>query len=203
MPAWLKIVLAVLVVAPGFQKYVLGPLLRRRSRRLLKSSKPIAIAALRPAELATIAGVVAARDAMLTSPVGRQACIGFRTSIDYRPSHGAGEVWLPAALREACGSFSVTDDSGTATVEGPLRLELDIDDGAWANLPATAYAFLEETAGPSALANVGDHPLRFQEALLKPGDRVIVVGRATSQPGQIRGSSDEPVVVADVEPAMD
>jgi hypothetical protein len=203
MPVWLKVILVVLAsalaAAPGFYTYIIRPRLRSPSRRRLERSKTVAIATLQSGQLARITGVVAAREPTLTSPVGRQACIGFRTSIDQKPSNSAGDVWLTVARREACGSFSITDDSGTSTVEGPFRFELDTDDSAWANLPATAYAFLEEQSGPAALKSIGDLPLRFTEALLKPGDRVSLLGRSTSEANDIRGSSEEPVVIVDAE----
>jgi len=202
MPLLLKIVLIVVcVAAPAFFQYVVAPRLRNRPRLLLGRRKSTAIAALKDGEQAKITGVVAAREALLTSPVGGHACIGYQTSIDQKPSGGAGEVWLPAVGRTACGSFSVTDVSGTAVVDGPFRLELDVDDGAWSDLPPTVFSLLEEVGGPSALRSVRDGQTRFQEALLKPGDRVSVLGRATMDldPGlkQIRGTAEEPVVIID------
>ena len=196
MPVWLKITLLVLVAAQVAYAYV-RPRLRSGARRQLEKNKPTAIAALRSGELETIAGVVAARGAMLTSPVGGKACIGFWTSVDHKPSHGAGEVWLPVARREACGPFTVTDASGTVVVEGSLRLELDPADSAWANLPSAVYSFLEQQ-GLSDTAFLGDNPVRFQEAVLKPGDRVRVRGRL-SVTGSIRGSSTDPVEIIDDE----
>jgi hypothetical protein len=195
MPLWLKVILVVFVTGQGAYVY-LRPRLQSRARRRLQNSKATAIGALRPGESACIAGVVAARDATLTSPVGRKACIGFWTTIDQKPSHGAGEVWVPMARREACGAFTVTDEAGTAVVEGPFRLDLDPDDSAWPNLPPAAYSFLEQEQGASAAGVGGDHPLRFQEAVLVPGDRVKVFGRASAR-DRIRGSSDDPIVVVD------
>jgi hypothetical protein len=212
-PLWLKIIAIVFVAAPGFYHYVVAPRLRSRSRRLLDRTRTTAIAALREGELAKIAGVVAAREALVTSPVGEHPCIGFRLSIDQRPSKGAGEIWIPVVVRTACGSFSVTDDTGTVVVEGPFRIDLDPDDSAWANLPPAVFSLLEEAAGPSALKSIGDEQTRFQEALLKPGDRIRVLGRPTLEIdpagrgssrdpprlNHIRGTGEEPVVIADEE----
>lgn len=194
MPVWLTISLLVLVTAQMVYAYV-SPRMRSGVRREIERHKPIAIATLRRGERARITGVVAARDALLTSPVGRKACIGFRTSVDSKPSQGAGEIWGPVTRREACGSFTVKDDTGTAIVEGPFRFDVDPDDSAWASFPPTLYTFLEEQGASGA---VGDNPMRFQEALLVPGDRVSVLGHVAAV-DRIRGSSDEPVLVVDEE----
>jgi len=103
----------------------------------------------------------------------------------------------------------LTDDSGTAIVEGPFEFELDPDDGAWANLPPEVYAILDEAK--VSLTELGsDRQFRFQEALLKAGDRISVLGRPTLEvdPGtgsrrtpprlfHIRAMDDDPVVLAD------
>ena len=187
------IVFGVFAAAPGFYWYVLRSRLRDRPRRLLRRRKSTAIAALKEGEEAKITGVVAAREDLLRSPIGGHACIGFQTSIDHRPSGSAGEVWLSIWGRTACSSFSVTDETGTAVVEGPFSLELDVDDGAWSDMPPAVFQLLEEAYAQYFLRTSGDARMRFQEALLKSGDRVSVLGHTTIKlDPAARGSYREP-----------
>src|SRR5262245_34398956 len=119
--------------------------------------------------------------------------------------------------REACGAFTLTDDTGTAVIKGPFLIELDFDDcavakvpphGARANLPPAVYSLLEE-------ARMGWvwswERIRYQEGLLKPGDLLSVLGRASleidpagrgsywepSMLHHIKGSEGEPVIIVD------
>jgi hypothetical protein len=209
------VILAVVMGAPGFYFYVVMPRLRSPERRLLDRTKPTRIAALEEGKLARITGVVAPREGLLRSPVGGHPCIGYSMEIATKASSSAGEPWLPLLARRDCKAFSLTDDSGTAVVEGPFEFELDPDDGAWTNLPPQVYAMLDE-AKVSLTQFRGDRDFRFQEALLKAGDRINVLGRATLQVDSatsslrtpprlyhVRGTADDPVVLADeADPAL-
>jgi hypothetical protein len=186
-----------------------APNKRKQLRRQLGKIEPIAIAALPQRELARIVGIVAAREALLPSRLGREPCIGYGIAIETRYQDGNWQTVLTTA---DCESFVVTDDSETVVVEPPLVIALDPYDGAWTNLPegvlnTPAHKLLQEVGwSPGPL----DGEMRCQEVVLRPGDRVSVVGRATLEidPGgrgsfrsppmlnHIRGSDEEPVVVA-------
>lgn len=124
-------------------------------------------------------------------------------------------TWLTIFKSADCGAFLVTDDSGTAAVEGPIAIALDPADAAWTNLPGgvlitPAHKLLHDVA----VARVGDdlagRYIRCQEALLRPGDRVSVFGLASMEVDpagratlrdppmlhHITGSEDAPVIVA-------
>jgi hypothetical protein len=195
----------------GFRRWAAERKLRA-ARRAVKEMKATAIAALREGELAKVTGVVSSRDPLLTSAVGRQACVGYSVIVETRGI--IVEPWRLLAERKTCATFSIADDSGTAVVEGPFLLALEPDDAAWANLPVSVHALLWEELGKIASAYTGgENELHFQEALLMPGDRVSVVGCAAMEidPAgrgsyrdppmlfHIRGSEDEPVVIADEE----
>ena len=140
-----------------------------------------------------------------------------------------GGAWRPILKSAACRAFMVTDDSGMAVVEGPVAIAEDLDEGAWMRLPTSA--FRQDLGGTWGSLRIGiqadgirplgqDGPqeslwgwsedLRYQEVLLKPGDRVSVLGRATMQVNpagnasfrdppvlnHITGSEDAPVIVA-------
>jgi hypothetical protein len=198
---------------------------RRAVHRTLEGASPAAIEALPQGELTRITGVVAPRDALLTSPIGRQPCIGYSSVIE--EMHVA---WRPILKSAACRAFIVTDDSGRAVVEGPVAIAEDLDEGAWMALPTSV--FRQDPGGTwgslraSVFKRMGFKPvgedgpreslwgwsedLRYQEVLLKPGDRVSVLGRAKMQVdpaghasfrdapmlNHITGSEDAPVVVA-------
>ena len=142
-----------------------------------------------------------------------------------------GGAWGPILKSAACGPFIVTDDSGTAVVEGRVAIAEDLDEGAWMALPTSVFKQDPGdgnwgTLPASILKRMGFKPVgengvgedlfgesqdfRCQEVLLKPGDRVSVLGRATMQVdpagnasfrdppmlNHITGSEDAPVIVA-------
>jgi hypothetical protein len=199
---------------------VYGPRLQRayarRPERALKRMKTTAIVALKRDEPAKITGVVSPRDDLMTSPISGHPCIGFKlvvegnepfltpSSYDVMPE---GRHLL--AQREVCGVFTLTDDTGTAVIEGPCRLGLE---AAWAALAPSVIARLVGKMGPAAPGDALRYTrLRFQEALLLPGDRVSVGGRPVMQPdpaapasyrerpmvNHIRGTAEEPVLLID------
>ena len=221
---WGVLILVALASVLAYQRWAAASQ-RRALHRTLEGGSPAAIEALPQGELTRITGVVAPRDALLTSPIGRQACIGYSSVIE--KMHVA---WQPILKAAACRAFIVTDDSGTAVVEGPVAFAEDLDEGAWMGLPTSV--FRQDLGGTwgslraSVFKRMGFKPvgedgpresvwgwsedLRCQEVLLKPGDRVSVLGRATMQvdPAErasfrdppmlnhITGSEDEPVIVA-------
>ncbi|HEY7376803.1 MAG TPA: hypothetical protein VIF57_31890 [Polyangia bacterium] len=196
---------------------VLGTWLEQRGRRsprlAIEQRRITAIAALREGEAARIRGVVAAREPLLTSAIGGQPCVGFRATINEK-AHDPPEGWSPLVSRERWSSFLVTDETGTVVVEGRLEVLLDPDDGGF-DLPPAAYALLEEDQ--VRMRDLwGPRSFRFQERLLRVGDRVSVVGRPSpvSEPARrdsprepsrqhvMRGLPYEPVVVMDDDEAI-
>jgi hypothetical protein len=179
----------------------------------LESSRPTAIAALVEGELARITGVGAPRGALLTSPLGHEPCIGYSTVIEER-DHLNG-TWRRVFTSAHCGPFLVTDESGTAAVDGPVFITLDPADAAWTNLPGgvlitPAHKLLHEVASSRVGDDLAGREIRCQEVLVRPGERVNVFGRARMEvdpagPASLRdppmlnhitGSEDAPVVVA-------
>ena len=192
--------------------------LARRRERALKAMKTTAIAALKLDQPAKITGVVSPRAELLTSPISGRPCIGFKVVIE-----GNEPVFTPSnydvtpegrhllVQREACGVFTLTDDTGTAVIEGPYRIGLE---PAWADLPPSVFARLQEKLGVAVPGDALRYTrLRFQQALLMPGDRVSVGGRPVMEAdpaarasyrerpmvNHIRGTAQEPVLIIDEE----
>ena len=186
-----------------------APAARGLSRRAIEQRESTSVAALEEGGSAKIRGVVAAREPLLRSPVSGRACIGYRVTIHQR-REGHAEDGVLVLRREAWPSFLLTDDTGTAAVEGPFAILLDPDDGAWTNLPPSVYALLEEAEVPL------EREFLFRETLLAPGDRVAVVGRPSLEIDPVgrgsfrapprlyvlRGSEEDPVAVVDDEPPI-
>jgi hypothetical protein len=218
---WIPMASFVLATA-GFLAIRGARVAARRSQRLLGRMKTTAIAALKPDERAKITGVVAARDELLTAPISGQPCIAFQVVIEGREpflvfsgappvtSEGLHE-WV---RREACGAFTLTDDTGTAVIEGPCLLALEPDDAAYTDLPPSVFALLQDEVGPTKASKYArGSAMRFREAVLKPGDRVSVLGRARMELdpagrgsyreapmlNHITGTTKEPVTIIDVE----
>jgi hypothetical protein len=185
-----------------------------RARRALGKVKATSIAELEEGAVGRVTGVVAALEAPQASPIAGQPCIGYHVVISERPSGGSGETWLPVVIRQHCQPFALRDDTGEAVCEGPFLIDVAPADGAWAGLPPAVYALLEEATVSMSGPFGRDKEFRFTEALLKPGDRVTIVGRATHdldprgrsqgsrQPPtawHLQGSDKQPVLIADAE----
>ena len=144
---------------------------RKRARRALEGVRDTPIRDLADGSRARVTGTVAPLHALQPSPVDQRPCIGFRlvvgTAIRGDPSNGFSQV----LTRESCQPFSIADETGTAIVEGPFMIGLDVDDSSWTDLPPTLFKLLEDAGVPSSLTN-----FRFSEAFLLPGDRVTVLG---------------------------
>jgi hypothetical protein len=189
-----------LVVLP-----VVGTYLERRQarrvglRRSIARMKTTAIAALREGERAKVCGVVAAREPLVTSPISGRACVGYRVVID-DTSHDPTLIWDPVVSREDWPPFLVTDETGTVAVQGPLEMLVWPSNGGQ-NLPPSAYELLAAD-GVRMRDLLRPRTFWFRETMLKVGDRVRVVGRAspwTDAAGRrtLSGSWDEPTVVLD------
>ena len=181
---------------------------RKAARRPIERRATTTIAGLREGEQTKIRGVVAAREALLTSPIGGRTCIGYRAIID-DVTHDPAFVWTPLVSREAWPSFLVEDETGTVAVQGAVEILVDPSDSG-ENLPSRVYDLLaEDKVRMKDLWRA--RRFWFRETLLKVGDRVSVVGRPTLEidpAGQgsfrepprlyvMRGTRDEPVVVID------
>lgn len=217
MPGFVIFFLGMLVVGVGtavIGRSVSSERRREAFKRALEARTTTAIAALREGEPAKIRGVVTAREPLLTSPVGGRTCVGYGVVI----VDGAreGDQAIAVVRRQAWQSFLVTDGTGVAAVEGPVTVLVDPADGwsvnlPWNDLPSGAQALLkEDKVRLKELFGIA-RTFRFQETLLKVGDRVTVIGRPSleidpagrgfqREPPRLavlRGTPWEPVTVAD------
>lgn len=184
---------AVALAAPP----VVAALRRRTQWHAIKSAKAVAIASLPQGQLAKITGTIAPRGALLTSAINSKACIGYCVALE---TVTGDRPWQRVLSLMECGSFYVTDESGTALVEEPIVIVRPAG-AAWETPPRSAWP---RTKGER---------IRCQEMLLRPGDQVSVLGRATMEidpagrgsyrePPMVphmRGSDKDPVIVANAD----
>jgi hypothetical protein len=176
MGGWLTLLLLLTGVAVNVP-IVVGAYRRRARWHTLKRAKAVAIASLPPGERAMITGVIAARGELLTSALGQQPCIGYSAAVQ---TALGDNPWTSVLASVECSSFYVTDESGTAVVEEPIVIARN-PGAAWEVPPTSAWPVI-----------VGER-IRSQEMLLRPGDRVSVLGRATMEIDPAgRGSYREP-----------
>jgi hypothetical protein len=176
-----------------------------RFGRGLTRARRILIANVKEGERVRVTGTVSALAPLYTSPIGERDCIGFRLDVE-RVDGGYPTVFE----RQACGSFSITDDTGAISVDGPFLLGLP----ATGDLSTMRPRLLEllQAAGAPRLELASYRGFAFREVLLIPGDRVSVVGRAFLEPDpaapaagfrspslalRLSGSVSEPVVIVD------
>jgi hypothetical protein len=162
-----------------------------------------------------IAGRVRAHGPLLRAPVSQRPCVAF----DFVAESESSEEDL--RLREV-GAFVVVDPSGEALVEpqGSFALDLAVDRAGGKGLlerrndeEIGRLRALLDSAGISPSRLLGrDYSCRFREAILAVGDLVHVHGQArreVSPDGErrserappekvvIRGTAEQPVVIAD------
>lgn len=189
---------------------------KRRARRELTRVQETKLSELRDGERARVTGIARATLETTTSPIGQRSCIGFHVVVEEKASSGAGANWHTLLVRSHCLPFGLVDGEAEAVVEGPFDLGLDCDDrgDVWANLPPTLFAMLEEARIPLTGTFGRDKEFRFREALLRPGDRVSVLGRLSVEPNpsgrrenprgtplqrRVSGSETQPVVIGDAD----
>jgi hypothetical protein len=164
-----------LVAAVGFASYLhlkwRDP--RRRARRAIRTLPSTPIGEIEDGARVRVTGIVAAHRETTTAPISGRPCIGYRLVVDQTTNAGPE----PVLVREQCDPFWISDGSGRALVEGPTMFGVEPDE-PWSNLPRSHHRMLEEA--DVSLRGSFDTFREFQytEAILAPGDRVTVLGRA-------------------------
>jgi len=163
------------VAAVGFVSYLhlkwRDP--RRRARRVLRTMPSTPIARVEDGARVRVTGIVAAYRETTTAPVSGRPCIGFRLVVDQTTNAGPE----PVLVREQCDAFWIADGSGRALVEGPSLFGVEPDE-PWSNLPPSLYRMLEEAEVSLRGSFDTFREFQYTEAILAPGDRVNVIGRA-------------------------
>jgi hypothetical protein len=186
---------------------------QRRARRVLERARCKRLCDVRDGDRVRLTGVVRRRRETVVSPVTGRACVGFRYVIEAR---AAGGDWSVVAEESRCVPFGLVDEGVEATVEGPFLFGLDFDDrgDVWANLPPGLFGVLERARVPLTGPLGGEKELRFREAVLRPGDRIMALGavsivvdpagrreelRGPPLARKIRGTLADPVALADAD----
>ena len=182
-----------------------------QARRMVARERNVPIVSVEQGARVKVTGVVSAIEPLMDSPIDRQPCIGFRLVTIGLYGRGDNQPGDGTARREtvetsACARFAIEDDTGTAYIEGPFLVGLDLD-GEW-SVPITQFS--HEVVQRFQLS--GAWAFVYREGRLTAGDRVSVVGRASMEVDPagarvgdrsppvltiLRGSTDEPVIVAD------
>jgi hypothetical protein len=142
-----------------------------------------------------IGGVARELDPMLTSPVAGCACVAFRLVIE-EPG------WHPVLDRARCVRFLVVDGDVAVRVEGPFRVLLqttyewdfgnDVQrriarvigadrlagEGTFSEVPPAGPVPATTPTARTATDEIYCQNYRYFEALIRPGDRVVVEGFA-------------------------
>jgi hypothetical protein len=188
---------------------------KRRARRALEHARTKRLGEVQEGERVGITGVARRLKRTLVSPVTGRSCLGYRFVIEER-----SEGWTTAVERSNCVPFGLVAEGVEATVEGPFLFGLDFDDrgDVWANLPPGLFRVLEEAGVSLSGPFGGEKEFRFREAVLRPDDRISVLGRVSIEVDRsgsreafralpirriIRGSARELVALADADDELD
>jgi len=166
------IVVAGLAVAVGLIRSMQP---ENHARWALGRAKNTPIAELKHGEWARVTGVVSAIAPITTSPVGDHGCVGFRLEV----TRTNRRLFAVVMRREACEAFSISDETGKAHVDGPFFLGIDF--GPVMTLPPHRLKVIEQ-AGVPVSGILLQPQFGYQEALLRPGDRVSVFGLVFLEP---------------------
>jgi hypothetical protein len=186
---------------------------RRRARRELERAPGKRLWDVRDGDRCRVTGLVRRLRDTVTSPVTGRRCLGFRYVIEER---GSGGDWHVVAQQSQCVAFELVDEGVEAVVEGPFLFGLDFDDrgDVWSNLPPGLFGVLESARVPLSGPLGGEKEFRFREAVLRPDDRITVLGgvsievdhagrrqelRGPPLARKIRGTPREPVALADAD----
>ncbi|HVU52300.1 MAG TPA: hypothetical protein VHL80_16515 [Polyangia bacterium] len=186
---------------------------RRRARRALERAPGKRLWDVRDGDRCRVTGLVRRLRETVTSPVTGRRCLGFLYVIEER---GAGGDWHVVAQQSSCVPFELVDEGVEAVVEGPFLFGLDFDDrgDVWANLPPGLFGVLEHARVPLSGPLGGEKEFRFREAVLRPEDRIMVLGavaieidragrgaelRGPPLVRKIRGTPADPVALADAD----
>ncbi|HXU03974.1 MAG TPA: hypothetical protein VN903_23590 [Polyangia bacterium] len=151
---------------------------RRAARRELLRVAEVPIAAIKDGDIVRIKGRAAARESLRTSPVSRRPCIAYRLTVYYRD--GINQAWRQVVEDDGFSSFTVADDSGQASVDPSFEIRLDPYRESSVPAASPMLASLLATGGVTASEVFGaKRQFRYVEIILRPGDKIIAVGRAT------------------------
>jgi hypothetical protein len=179
---------------------------RVRAWRALRRAPHLLVAQVKDGAPARITGTASALGKLRTAPIGGASCLGYRVEIGVLKGRAQSVV----LRKEECEPFAIADESGKATVEGPILFGLDFEDD-WSELPEDAYALLEK-AGVATVGTFFRIRFSYRQALLEPGDRVSACGLAFLEPDptqpsvgmrgpalrpHLRGTKRDSVAVAD------
>jgi hypothetical protein len=185
---------------------------QRRARRKLARVPLRRIEDLKDGDHARVVATVLEGTSTYTSPVTDRACVAYRFIIEEKP---LGSEWRTVARQTTCPpSLTLVDGGSELSVEGPFLFGLDFDDAGEtsSNLPAGVFRVLAQAGASPAGPFGSEKKIRFREAILRPGDRVAVCGRATVEVKadgtreqrrgpplhrSLRGGPGEPVVIGD------
>ena len=158
---------------------------QRRRPRLFDLRPVTPIAAIKDGDRVRITGRAAARADLLVSPVGRHPCIGFQLIVEKREPGLVGK-WVRVLTQQDLGSFSLTDETGEAAVDGPF-VDLETDESSWTTMPVWLFVTLKEQGVPFTEPFGDKEQFRYAETILSVGDRIP----------HLKGSETEPVIIAD------
>ncbi|HXU03743.1 MAG TPA: hypothetical protein VN903_22410 [Polyangia bacterium] len=209
------LVLGGLFVVALIAQLVSGHEKTTMARLRLTEVPETAIAAIKDGTRVRIKGRLVAREALRTSPISYNECIGFRLTVDVHV--GAGEdddvekAWKTVVEEDDVPTFVVADETGEAVLHGPFELILAPFQDGGNDLPtAVREALVRANVSREGFFGWDKH-FRWFETILVPGDEIVAIGHATMEIDPARRSpshrdppvschlraSEKPLILAD------
>jgi hypothetical protein len=193
--------------------------------RAVQVTSAAALGQVEPGARVRISGIAVELDPPLATPVAAQPCIGYRLVVEE-------PAWRTVIDRRACARFLLVDAGVSVLIDGPFQILMHADhdwrfgndvqlrlaqliaaEGAKVTDPPWSFAARDAVSEADRIYQTN---YRYFEALVRPGDRVIVEGfvsanvspdgeraglRAPPMRFALTGSPDHPTVVSLPPPA--
>lgn len=165
--------------------------------RAMRKVERCSIAAAPHGAMVRVTGTLHEGAELLRAPLSGRSCVGYWVQVQVRRSANRSLHWANLIDQREAVDFVVEDGSGSAIVQTrdvELAIELDHHQtsGTFDDATPVEESFLRRHGHGSTGLFGFNKALRYREAVLEPGETVVVVGRARWEddpaPGAVQGT---------------
>jgi len=194
---WSLTFLGIILLVLGFP-WLIYAFEKRRQRRVIEEMPTTAARSARPGLVKISGRVKAGSEPLLRSPIGQEECVHFATEVLYlrhRHVSSGGSTWMTEYEESRTVDYLVEDDSGAIRIgdENPdydWPPTLDVRRGWYRHEELRDFCEAQGLSRKVRPTGWGNQQRRFRETLIRPGDGMLVIGTAKTDPSNRSGSRD-------------